>query len=259
MLLALDIGNTDLKIGIFDRDQLRATWRISSDRRRSTDEYAVTLLNLLRLHHIDPRDVRGAAIASVVPPLTPRFDELCRRYFKTQPLIVGAGVKTGMRILYDSPRDVGADRVVGAVAASKLYGPPPLIIVELGTTTVFDAVNREGDYLGGAIAPGIESAADVLFERASQLRRIELDFPPAVIGRNTVHAMQAGVMYGYVCLVEGMIRRFQAELGGDARVIASGGWAQTFARQIPAIEIVDPNLVLTGLRLLYEVNREREA
>lgn len=255
MLLAIDIGNTDVKIGAFEGDRLRATWRLATDRRRSADEYAVMLINLLKMEAIDPQAIQDAAIASVVPPLTPRFAELCRRYFRSQPLIVGAGTKTGLRILYDSPRDVGADRVVGAVAALKLYGPPPLIIIELGTTTVFDAVNREGDYLGGAIAPGIESAADVLFERASQLRRIELDFPKDVIGRNTVHAMQSGVMYGYVGLVEGLVRRFQAALGGEARVIASGGWAQAFAHQIPAIEVVDPHLVLTGLRLIYEANR----
>lgn len=255
MLLALDIGNTDVKAGIFDDGRLRATFRISTERRRSADEYAVLLLSLLDMNHLRRDDIQDSVIASVVPPLTPRFEDLCRRYFKSEPLVVAAGVKTGLRILYDSPRDVGADRIVGAVAASRLYGPPPLIIIELGTTTVFDAVSRDGEYLGGAIAPGIEIAADVLFERASQLRRIELDFPQASIGRNTVHAMQSGVMFGYVSLVEGMIRRFQDELGGDARVIASGGWAPTFARQVPAIDVVDANLVLTGLRLIFETNR----
>jgi type III pantothenate kinase len=255
LLLALDIGNTDVKAGVFDGPRLRATWRFSTERRRSADEYAVLLLNLLELNRLQPGDVQDAVIASVVPPLTPRFEDLCRRYFKSEPLVVAAGVKTGLRILYDSPRDVGADRIVGAVAATRLYGPPPLIIIELGTTTVFDAVSADGEYLGGAIAPGIESAADVLFERASQLRRIELDFPQSAIGRNTVNAMQSGVMYGYVSLVEGMLRRFQHELGGAARVIASGGWASTFARQIPAIDVVDANLVLTGLRLIYEANQ----
>ena len=254
MLLALDIGNTNVTIGIFDGDQVRATWRIGTDVERLPDEYAVTMLGLLRNEEIEPGSITAAIMASVVPDLAPVFDQLCRRYFKVEPLIVGTGTRTGVRILYDNPREVGADRIVDVVAALRLYGPPPLIIVDFGTATVFDAVSSEGDYLGGAIAPGIGIASEALFERAAKLYRVELERPKSAIGKNTVGAIQSGTLFGYVGLIEGMVARFKKELGGTARVVATGGWAELLAKETQVFDAVDPNLTLTGLRLIHEAH-----
>jgi type III pantothenate kinase len=193
-------------------------------------------------------------MCSSVPDLVPVFDQLCRRYFSVQPLVVGPGTRTGVRIFYE-PRELGADRVVDVVAAVKLHGPPPLIIVDLGTATVFDAVSAEGDYLGGAIAPGIGIAAQALYQRTAKLFRVELEHPRAVVGKNTVNAIQSGLMFGYVALVEGMVDRFQKELGGGARVIATGGWARLIAGGTTVFDRVDPNLTLWGLRIVYDMNR----
>ena len=177
-----------------------------------------------------------------------------KRYFKATPLVVGSGVRTGMRILYDNPRDVGADRVTDAVAALRLYGAP-LIIVDCGTATVFDAISKEGDYLGGAIAPGIGIAAEALFQRASKLYRVDLETPKTAIGKNPVHSMQSGIMLGFVGLVEGIVERFQRELGGSAHVIATGGYAPVIAKETPVIEVVNANLTLVGLHMIHEMNR----
>ena len=193
------------------------------------------------------------ALCSVVPPLTPSFIQLCRDYFDTEPLEIGTGTKTGIRVKYDSPRDVGADRIVDAAAALALYGGPA-IVVDIGTATVFDAVTKSGDYLGGAIAPGIQIAADSLFHTTAQLRRVELKAPPTAIGRNTVHALQSGLVLGYSELVKGMVRRFNEELGGDSTVIATGGLAGVVANEVGIFDAVDPNLTLTGLRLIHEMN-----
>jgi type III pantothenate kinase len=182
------------------------------------------------------------------------FDQVCRRYFDVRPLMVGTGVRTGLRILYDSPREVGADRVADAVAAIHMYGPP-LILVDLGTAAVFDAISKEGDYLGGAIAPGLTIAAEALFRRAAKLYRVELARPKTAIGRNTVAAVQSGLIFGYVGLVEGIVARFKEELGGNAKVVATGGWAELLALETTVIDVVDPNLTLTGLRIIYELNR----
>jgi type III pantothenate kinase len=254
MLLAIDIGNTSVHFGVFEGEDLRATWRLGTDRERFPDEYAILVLSLLRTAGIHASDIRDAVLVSTVPVLTQTFAELCKRYFKTLPLIVGSGVRTGIRILYDNPRDVGADRVTDAVAGLRLYGAP-LIIVDCGTGTVFDAISKEGDYLGGAIAPGIGIAAEALFERASKLYRVDLETPKTAIGKNPVHSMQSGIMYGYVGLVEGIVARFQRELGGGARVVATGGYAPMIAKETPVIEIVNPNLTLVGLRMIYEMNR----
>jgi type III pantothenate kinase len=194
-------------------------------------------------------------MCSSVPDLVPVFDQLCRRYFGVQPLVVGPGTHTGVRIHYE-PRELGADRVVDVVAALKLHGPPPLIIVDVGTATVFDAVSAEGDYLGGAIAPGLGIAAQALYERTAKLYRVELEHPRAAIGRNTVNAIQSGIMFGHVSLVEGMVARFQKELGGNARVIATGGWAKLLAAGTSVFDAVDLNLTLSGLRIIYESNRK---
>mgnify|MGYP001246048520 CR=1 FL=1 len=254
MLLAIDIGNTSVHFGTFVGEELRASWRLGTDRERLPDEYAILLLGLLRTCGINPGDVRECVLSSTVPELTPTFCELTRRYFGCTPLVVGSGVRTGLRILYDNPRDVGADRVLDAVASIKLYGPP-LIIVDCGTATVFDAISREGDYVGGAIAPGIGIAAEALFQRASKLHHVELEKPKLAIGKNNVHSLQSGIMFGYVGLVEGIVERFQRELGGGARVIGTGGYAATIARETDVFDAVNINLTLLGLRLVHELNR----
>lgn len=256
MLLALDVGNTNITIGAFEGSTLKARWRIATEADRLADEYAVTLINLFRLRSLEAGAFDSAVLASVVPSLTPVFEEVCRRYFKADPVTVGTGSRTGLRILYDSPRDVGADRVVDAVAALKLYGPPPLIIVDFGTATVFDALNADGDYLGGSIAPGISIAAQALFEKASLLWTVKLERPRSAIGKNTVNALQSGIMFGYVGLVEGIVQRFKEELGGKATVVATGGLAEVIARETDVIDHIDQDLTLVGLRLIHDMNRE---
>ncbi len=255
MLLAIDINNTSVHLGVWAGEELRATWRLASDVERLPDEYASLLLTLMRASGIDPGQIRDCAIGSTVPPLTPTFQELVKRYFRVHPLVVGSGVRTGVRILYDNPRDVGADRIIDAVAALRLYPPPPLIMVDCGTATVFDAISAEGDYLGGAIAPGMGVSAEALFTRAARLYRVELEKPKSAIGKNTVHAMQAGIMFGYAGLVEGIVARFKQELGGNARVIATGVYAPLIARETTVFDVVNPNLTLIGLRYIYEMNR----
>jgi type III pantothenate kinase len=255
LLLALDVGNTTVTLGLFDGECLRATWRLATDRERLTDEYAVIVLTLLGQQGLTAQDVQHASMASVVPDLAPVFAELCRKHLHVEPLLVDTGTRTGVRILYENPREVGADRVADVVAGCKRYGPPPLIIVDLGTGLVFDAVTRDGDYLGGAIAPGIGIAAEALYERAAKLYRVEVQRPERAIGRNTIGAIQSGLVFGYVGLLEGMVARFQEELGGGAKVIATGGWAPLIAKETKAIDVVDEDLTLHGLRLIYEANR----
>jgi type III pantothenate kinase len=254
MLLTMDVGNTNVTLGIFESERLVATWRIATDVERLPDEYSVIILTLLQHESIPPSAVTEAVMACVVPDLEPVFEDICRRCFGIGPLHVTAGVRTGLRILYDSPRDVGADRVADAVAAIKLYGPP-LIVVDFGTATVFDAINAEGDYVGGAIAPGLGIASEALFRRAAKLQRVELHRPETAIGRNTVGAIQSGILFGYVGLVEGIVARIKEELGGTARVIGTGGWADIIARETDVIEEVDKQLTLTGLRLIHEMNK----
>lgn len=253
MLLTLDIGNTNITMGVFEGDTLKATWRISTDPARMPDEYGLMLNQLLPLKGLSPNEIEAVALCSVVPPLTPSFVELCETYFGVSPLVVGAGTRTGIRILYDSPRDVGADRIADAAAALELYGGP-VIIVDIGTFTVFDAVTKDGDYLGGAIALGISVSADALFHRASQLRRVELARPPRAIGKNTIHAIQSGLVLGYTEMVKGMVARFDKELGGGSNVIATGGLVGVLEKELDLFDAVDPNLTLTGLRLIYEMN-----
>lgn len=258
MLLTLDIGNTNVTIGVFDGARTVATWRVATDHERLADEYAVMLLGLLQTESIAPADVTGAVMSCVVPELHPVFERLCRRYFKTEPLVIGTGTRTGVRILYDNPREVGADRIVDVVAGVHEYGPPPLIIVDVGTATVFDAVSADGDYLGGAIAPGMGLAYEALIGRAAKLYRVELERPKTVIGKNTAGAIQSGTVLGYVGLVESMVARFKAELGGSARVIGTGGWSQLIAEETDVFDVVDIDLTLKGLRLLFEMNARRD-
>jgi len=258
MLLAIDIGNTSIKLGIFDEDKLKATWSLATGIHRTSDEYGAVLLNLMERQKFLPSKLTGIALCGVVPPLAPTIVEMCRKHLNIQPLVVEAGVKTGIRIRVDNPREVGSDRVVGAVAAHYLYGKP-VIIIDLGTATTFDVVSPDGDYLGGAIAPGIGIAVEALFTRTAMLPRIELICPKQVIGRNTVSAMQSGIIFGYIGLIEGMVQRIEKELGEKSKVVATGGYAHVVAQEIPIIEIVNPDLVLTGLRLIYEMNREGNA
>ena len=252
MLLALDIGNTNITLGVFDGEKLAATWRLSTDRSKMLDEYSIMLNQLLGLRDLTVEDIDTAALCSVVPPLTPMFVELCQQYLNVEPLVVAAGTRTGIRILYDNPRDVGADRIVDAAAAMKLYGGP-VIVVDMGTATVFDAVTADGDYLGGAIAPGMAIAHDALFSNTSQLRRVELVSPATPIGRNTIHAIQSGIVLGYAELVRGMVARFDQELGGGAKVVATGGMAHIIEKEAGVFDDVNPDLTLTGLRLIHEM------
>jgi type III pantothenate kinase len=259
MLLALDIGNTNITFGVFadgedPQDHApEATWRIATDSNRMTDEYGVLLHDLLALKGVKPADVSAVAMCSVVPPLTPAFTELCRTYFDVEPMVVGAGIKTGIKILYDNPRDVGADRIADAAAALKLYGGPA-IIVDFGTATVFDAVSDDAEYIGGAIAPGMVVAADALFHSTSQLRRVELERPAAAIGKNTIQALQSGLVLGYADLVKGMVSRFDKELGGACKVIATGGLADLIEAEAGIFDAVNPDLTLIGLSIIHQMN-----
>lgn len=258
MLLALDIGNTSIHIGLWDGQDLADTWRIGVEQEKLPDEYGMMLMTLLTIGGIHPREIDACIIGCDVPPLIPTFEQVCRKFFRIEPLIVGHGLRTGVRILYDNPRQLGADRIIDAVAASRIYGAP-VIIVDFGTATVFDAVNEQGDYLGGAIAPGIGIASEALFSRAAMLHRVQLERPPQAIGKNTIHAMQSGILYGYVGLVEGLVARFKADLGGNPPVVATGGLAPLIAGETKCIDIVNGDLTLIGLRLIYELNSDRDA
>jgi type III pantothenate kinase len=253
MLLAVDIGNTNITLGVFKNDELAAKWRIATDPARLTDEYALMVNQLLPYKGLSPDDVSAVSICSVVPPLTPTFVELCRTYFQVEPLVVGAGTRTGIRVLYDNPRDVGADRIVDAAAALKLYGGP-VIIVDIGTAMVFDAISEAGEYLGGAIAPGISIAADALFHSTSLLRRVDLTRPPDAIGKNTIHAIQSGLVLGSADMIKGMVGRFDKELGGGSKVIGTGGLVGLLEAEANVFDVVNEDLTLTGLKLVHDMN-----
>ena len=253
MLLAIDIGNTNITLGVYDGDSLVATWRISTDVNKQADEYAVLFNGLLQNRGMQESTITEIVVCSVVPPLTGVFEEFCQSHFGLNPLVVGTGVKTGMRILYENPRDVGADRVADAVAAYQKYGGP-VIVVDLGTATVFDAVSKDGEYLGGAIAPGVGVAADALVARASKLTRVELTAPQDAIGRTPSASMQSGLIFGYVGLIEGLVARFKKEMGPGVKVVATGGLAGTMAGETDVLDAVDPDLTLEGLKLIHEMN-----
>jgi type III pantothenate kinase len=255
LLLCIDVGNTNITLGLYQGQELGPRWRLATDHERMPDEFILQLLGLLEYAGLTPEEVDGAAIASVVPPLTGRWVEVCRRGVNVEPLVIDAGVHTGVRVLYDEPGAVGADRLVDAVAAFQLYGGPACI-VDFGTATTFDAVSGWGEYLGGAIAPGIGIAAQALFERTAKLPRVDLARPPAAIGRNTVHSMQSGLLFGYVSLVEGMVERFRQELGPGMKVIGTGGLAEVIARETDVFEVLAPWLTLDGLRMVYEMNQD---
>lgn len=254
MLLAIDIGNTNITLGLYDKETLGPRWRLATGHERMPDEYGLQLVGLLNHGGYKPTDVTAVAMASVVPPLTGTWVQVCKSYLKIDPLVVDAGVKTGVRVRIDDPKQAGADRIVDAAAAHKLYGGPACI-VDFGTATTFDALSESGDYLGGAIAPGIGIAADALFQRTSKLPRVDLVRPPSAIGKNTVHSMQSGLVFGYVGLVEGMVARFRKELGPNMKVIGTGGLAELMARETDVIQIIAPWLTLDGLRIVYELNQ----
>jgi type III pantothenate kinase len=253
MLLTIDLGNTNLTIGLYDGEKLTNHWRLATDANRMPDEYGLQLLGLLTNAGRQRADLTGVCLSSVVPQLTGRLVQACREYLDEEPLVVDTGVKTGIRIRYEDPKAVGSDRVADAVAVMRLYGGPACII-DFGTATTFNALTKEGDYLGGAITAGINLAAEALFTRAAKLPRIDLQRPPSVIGRNTTHAMQSGLIFGYVSMVEGMVARFRAEIGQDARVIATGGLAEVVAKETQVIQVIAPWLTLDGLRFIWEMN-----
>jgi len=253
MLLAIDIGNTNLTLGLYEGGQLGAHWRLATDHNRMPDEYGLQFLGLLQNAGKTISDIHGISLASVVPPLTGRVVQACREYLKQEPLVVDAGVKTGIKIRYDDPKAVGADRVCDAVAVLKIYGGPACV-VDFGTATTFNAITKEGEYLGGAITAGINLAAESLFTHAAKLPRIDFQRPPSVIGRNTIHAMQSGLLFGYVSMVEGMVARFKSELGSEMKVIATGGMAEIIAKETQVVNFIAPWLTLDGLRMIWELN-----
>ena len=254
MLLVFDIGNSNIVMGTYEGKKLLRHWRISTDRQKTGDEYGMLINSLFAYQNIRMEQVEAIIISSVVPPLMVPMIKMCERYFHIHPLVVGPGIKTGFRISYENPREIGADRIVNVAGAFEQYGGP-LIVIDIGTATTFDVVAPNGDFQGGVIAPGLSSSADALFQRAAKLPRIELVTPKHIISRNTVSGMQAGIIYGYVGQIDEIVRRIKKEMGYDEmKVVATGGYARMISRESKTIDKIDHFLTLTGLRVLYERN-----
>ncbi len=254
MILVVDVGNTNIVLGLYEGQSLRHHWRLSTNRSATVDEYGVMIHNLFQLAGVRAEQIEGVILSCVVPPIMNTLERLFEAYVGKQALVVGPGIKTGLNIRYENPREVGADRIVNAVACIEQYGTP-LVVVDFGTATTFDYIDASGAYLGGAIVPGIGISAEALYQRAAKLPRIELSKPKTVIGRNTVAAMQSGIIYGYAGQVDGIVKRIRQEFGVQPRVIATGGMADLIAGESETIETVDPLLTLEGLRIVYERNR----
>jgi type III pantothenate kinase len=253
MLLVIDVGNTNTVLGIYDGEELVHDWRVRTVIDHTVDEYGMLIYNLYKSSRISSRSIKAIIISCVVPPMLNILEPLCRKYFNVKPIVVGPGIKTGMAILYDNPREVGADRIVNAVAAYEKY-KKDLIIVDFGTATTFDYVSVRGEYMGGCIAPGIKISSEALFERAAKLPRVEFATPKCIVTKDTVSGMQAGIIFGYAGLVDGIVERMKAEVKSNPLVIATGGLAKIIAEETKTIEVVDEMLTLEGLRLIY--NRE---
>lgn len=252
-LLAVDVGNTNTVVGLFMKSQLVNSWRLTTVRERTSDEHGVLVKNLLSLSGFGDQKCDAIAVSCVVPPLLPSIREMCLKYFDCEPFVVQPGIKTGMPILYEHPQEVGADRIVHSVAGFHQLGGP-CIVIDLGTATVFDAISVKGEYLGGIIAPGIQVSAEALFQRAAKLPRVEIREPQEIIGRNTVSAIQSGIFYGYLGLIEKIIGEMQNAMGADTKTIATGGYSALMAKRTPKIQHIDPDLILKGLYILYEMN-----
>jgi type III pantothenate kinase len=258
VILVLDAGNTQIFLGVYKGEELLADCRLTTERQRTADEYGLLLLNFFANRNLAAGEVEAVVLSSVVPPLTPVLAEMARRYFNCEPLVVGPGIRTGLSIRYENPREVGADRVANAVAAVRLYGTP-VIIVDFGTATTLCAVNAEAEYLGGIIVPGIGISAEALFQYAAKLPRVELQRPPQVIGKNPVTSVQSGLVYGYTDLVDGLIRRMIAEMdAGQPRVVATGGYCRLIGNESQMIQVINPVLTLEGLRFIYQLNTKEE-
>jgi len=253
VILVFDIGNTNIVLGVFKDKELVENWRLSTARHRTYDEYGMLLRELFKASELSLKSIEAVVLSSVVPPINSTLEMTSRKYFNRIPLTVGPGIKTGISIKYENPREVGADRIVNAVAGFEQYGGP-LIIVDFGTATTFCVISNRGEYLGGAIAPGIGISTEALFARASKLPRVELVKPPSVIGKNTVNSMQSGIVYGFAGQVNEIVRRIKKEMSGTPFVIATGGLAELIAGETPVIDKVDQYLTLNGLRIIYERN-----
>lgn len=256
MILVIDVGNTNIVLGVYEGDELIHHWRLSTNRTGTADEYGMLITNLLRFADTRPERIEGVIFSSVVPQINHAFEECCEKYLRQSPLVVGPGIRTGLNIRYENPKLVGADRIVNAVAAMRLYGRP-LIVIDFGTATTFEYIDESGSYLGGAIVPGIGISMEALYQAAAKLPRIEFDMtkPESVIGRNPVGSIQSGLVYGFAGQVDGIVTKIREEFANEAKVIATGGLADFIAKESCTIEIVDPLLTLKGLKMIYEMNR----